>query len=192
MYGQLNFIAKHFVGVPKEQENPFLCSECERVRFLRVIITCMLKFEFPCSQNAGMRLYGGAQYHRAMAEFRFVVGGIKCPPITREEIVNACGVEDIHDGTNYSRYCLSIFMVVFLYFLTEQLLIFFFFLFSFGLPGRLVSQLLQRLVIHLNLSLIRFITYPLLIFHFTSLFSCQMFHAMWVSSVIIRLRLEVE
>ncbi|PIM98657.1 Dynamin GTPase [Handroanthus impetiginosus] len=50
-----------------------------------------------------MRLYGGAQYHRAMAEFRFVVGGIKCPPITREEIVNACGVEDIHDGTNYSR-----------------------------------------------------------------------------------------
>ncbi|KAF4384727.1 hypothetical protein F8388_004034 [Cannabis sativa] len=53
--------------------------------------------------NAGMRLYGGAQYHRAMAEFRFVVGGTKCPPITREEIVNACGVEDIHDGTNYSR-----------------------------------------------------------------------------------------
>eukprot|EP01018_Ginkgo_biloba_P019164 Gb_04151 [translate_table: standard] len=54
-------------------------------------------------QNAGMRLYGGAQYHRAMAEFRFVVGGIKCPPINREEIVNACGVEDIHDGTNYFR-----------------------------------------------------------------------------------------
>ncbi|CAM6084481.1 unnamed protein product [Calypogeia fissa] len=53
--------------------------------------------------NAGMRLYGGAQYHRAMAEFRFVVGGVKCPAITREEIVNACGVEDIHDGTNYFR-----------------------------------------------------------------------------------------
>ncbi|KAK9162457.1 hypothetical protein Syun_003359 [Stephania yunnanensis] len=53
--------------------------------------------------NAGMRLYGGAQYHRAMAEFRFFVGSTKCPPITREEIVNACGVEDIHDGTNYSR-----------------------------------------------------------------------------------------
>jgi hypothetical protein len=54
-----------------------------------------------------MRLYGGAQYHRAMAEFRLVVSSIKCPPITREEIVNACGVEDIHDGTNYSRYSLS-------------------------------------------------------------------------------------
>ncbi|KAG6506332.1 hypothetical protein ZIOFF_031655 [Zingiber officinale] len=53
--------------------------------------------------NAGMRLYGGAQYHRAMAEFRLIVGAVKCPPITREEIVNACGVEDIHDGTNYSR-----------------------------------------------------------------------------------------
>lgn len=55
-----------------------------------------------------MRLYGGAQYHRAMAEFRFVVGGTKCPPITREEIVNACGVEDLHDGTNYSRYAFKI------------------------------------------------------------------------------------
>ena len=53
-----------------------------------------------------MRLYGGAQYHRAMAEFRFVVGNCKCPAISREEIVNACGVEDIHDGTNYFRYVL--------------------------------------------------------------------------------------
>ncbi|XP_022898090.1 dynamin-like protein ARC5 isoform X2 [Olea europaea var. sylvestris] len=62
-----------------------------------------LQFPYKLIPNAGMRLYGGAQYHRAMAEFRFVVGGFKCPPITREEIVNACGVEDIHDGTNYSR-----------------------------------------------------------------------------------------
>ncbi|KAL7001951.1 ARP2/3 actin-organizing complex subunit Arc5 [Sarracenia purpurea var. burkii] len=62
-----------------------------------------LQFPHKLIPNSGMRLYGGAQYHRAMAEFRFVVGGIKCPPITREEIVNACGVEDIHDGTNYSR-----------------------------------------------------------------------------------------
>ncbi|KAL5993080.1 ARP2/3 actin-organizing complex subunit Arc5 [Asimina triloba] len=67
--------------------------------------SCTDGHQFPSKliPNAGMRLYGGAQYHRAMAEFRFVVGGIKCPPITREEIVNACGVEDIHDGTNYSR-----------------------------------------------------------------------------------------
>jgi hypothetical protein len=50
-----------------------------------------------------MRLYGGAQYHRAMHEFRTIVGSMKCPIINREEIVNACGVEDIHDGTNYFR-----------------------------------------------------------------------------------------
>ncbi|MED6131069.1 ARP2/3 actin-organizing complex subunit Arc5 [Stylosanthes scabra] len=56
------------------------------------------------SEQAGLSLYGGAQYHRAMAEFCFVVGGIKCPPITWEVIVNACGVEDIHDGTNYSSF----------------------------------------------------------------------------------------
>ncbi|KMT03685.1 hypothetical protein BVRB_8g190220 [Beta vulgaris subsp. vulgaris] len=62
-----------------------------------------LQFPPKLIPNAAMRLYGGAQYHRAMAEFRFVVGGTKCPQITREEIVNACGVEDIHDGTNYSR-----------------------------------------------------------------------------------------
>ncbi|GAB4838318.1 ARP2/3 actin-organizing complex subunit Arc5 [Ancistrocladus abbreviatus] len=62
-----------------------------------------LQFPQKLIPNAVMRLYGGAQYHRAMAEFRLVVGGIKCPQITREEIVNACGVEDIHDGTNYSR-----------------------------------------------------------------------------------------
>lgn len=59
-------------------------------------------------QNATMRLYGGAQYHRAMAEFRLIVGKLKCHTVSREEIVNACGVEDIHDGTNYVRYCLLI------------------------------------------------------------------------------------
>lgn len=75
--------------------------------FLSLLLLLSMQVEKPVFywvQNSGMRLYGGAQYHRAMAEFRFVVGGIKCPPITREEIVNACGVEDIHDGTNYSRY----------------------------------------------------------------------------------------
>lgn len=40
--------------------------------------------------NTHMRLYGGAQYHRAMAEFRSAVGAIACPDISREEIVNAC------------------------------------------------------------------------------------------------------
>ena len=53
--------------------------------------------------NACMRLYGGAQYHRAMAEFRAAVGGVPCPDISREEIVNACGVDEFHDGVNYTR-----------------------------------------------------------------------------------------
>jgi hypothetical protein len=57
----------------------------------------------PGLPNAHMRLYGGAQYHRAMAEFRAAVGGVPCPDIAREEIVNACGVDDFHDGVNYTR-----------------------------------------------------------------------------------------
>ncbi|GBF91812.1 dynamin ARC5 [Raphidocelis subcapitata] len=53
--------------------------------------------------NANMRLYGGAQFHRAMAEFRLAVGRLTCPDISREEIVNACGVDDVHDGVNFVR-----------------------------------------------------------------------------------------
>ncbi|QDZ22638.1 dynamin-like protein [Chloropicon primus] len=53
--------------------------------------------------NKHMRLYGGAQYHRAMAEFRHVVGQMACSDISREEIVNSCGVDDVHDGVNYTR-----------------------------------------------------------------------------------------
>ncbi|PNW77356.1 hypothetical protein CHLRE_10g433050v5 [Chlamydomonas reinhardtii] len=55
--------------------------------------------------NAAMRLYGGAQFHRAMSEFRLVVGGLACPELSHEEIVNACGLdyEGGHDGVNYVR-----------------------------------------------------------------------------------------
>jgi len=53
--------------------------------------------------NAHMRLFGGAQFHRAMAEFRLAIGQMQCPDITREEIANACGVDDFHDGVNYMR-----------------------------------------------------------------------------------------
>ncbi|RMZ55499.1 hypothetical protein APUTEX25_000082 [Auxenochlorella protothecoides] len=53
--------------------------------------------------NAHMRLFGGAQYHRAMAEFRAGIGEMTCPDISREEIVNACGIDDFHDGVNYTR-----------------------------------------------------------------------------------------
>lgn len=33
--------------------------------------------------NCNMRLYGGAQFHRAMAEFRVGVGQMACPSVTR-------------------------------------------------------------------------------------------------------------
>ena len=38
-----------------------------------------------------------------MAEFRAAVGLLTCPDISREEIVNACGIDDFHDGVNYTR-----------------------------------------------------------------------------------------
>nr|GME13740.1 dynamin-like protein ARC5 isoform X1 [Ipomoea batatas] len=98
---KLSLLLKGTVVAPPDKFGEAL--QDERVNGGAFIGSDGLQFPHKLIPNAGMRLYGGAQYHRAMAEFRFVVGGIKCPPITREEIVNACGVEDIHDGTNYSR-----------------------------------------------------------------------------------------
>ncbi|KAL8116703.1 LOW QUALITY PROTEIN: dynamin-like protein ARC5 [Apium graveolens] len=98
---KLSLLLKGTVVAPPDKFGETL--QDERANGGAFIATDGLQFPHKLIPNAGMRLYGGAQYHRAMAEFRFVVGGTKCPPITREEIVNACGVEDIHDGTNYSR-----------------------------------------------------------------------------------------
>ncbi|KAH9752235.1 Dynamin-like protein ARC5 [Citrus sinensis] len=98
---KLSLLLKGTVVAPPDKFGETLQNE--RINGGAFVGTDGLQFPHKLIPNAGMRLYGGAQYHRAMAEFRFVVGGIKCPPITREEIVNACGVEDIHDGTNYSR-----------------------------------------------------------------------------------------
>ena len=53
--------------------------------------------------NGEMRLFGGAQYHRALEEFRAVVSAVKCPAISREDIINSCGVDEVHDGVNYTR-----------------------------------------------------------------------------------------
>ncbi|KAK9214607.1 hypothetical protein WN944_006600 [Citrus x changshan-huyou] len=98
---KLSLLLKGTVVAPPDKFGETLQNE--RINGGAFVGTDGPQFPHKLIPNAGMRLYGGAQYHRAMAEFRFVVGGIKCPPITREEIVNACGVEDIHDGTNYSR-----------------------------------------------------------------------------------------
>ena len=53
--------------------------------------------------NSEQRLFGGAQYHRAIEEFRVSVGCMKCPQVTREDIVNASGMDELHDGANYAR-----------------------------------------------------------------------------------------
>lgn len=36
--------------------------------------------------NAHMRLFGGAQYHRTMAEFRLAVGQVQCPEVSEERV----------------------------------------------------------------------------------------------------------
>ena len=53
--------------------------------------------------NGDMRLFGGAQYHRALEEFRAIVSAVNCPTVSREDIINSCGVDEVHDGVNYTR-----------------------------------------------------------------------------------------
>ena len=53
--------------------------------------------------NGEMRLFGGAQYHRALEEFRATVSNVQCPVVSREDIINSCGVDEVHDGVNYTR-----------------------------------------------------------------------------------------
>jgi len=53
--------------------------------------------------NGELRLFGGAQYHRALEEYRQAVQAVRCPPVAAEEIVNACGMDEVHDGVNYTR-----------------------------------------------------------------------------------------
>lgn len=54
-------------------------------------------------ENSDRRLYGIAQFNRLMAELRHVMSLNRCSDITREEILNACGIDDTHDGVNYTR-----------------------------------------------------------------------------------------
>ena len=49
------------------------------------------------------KLYGGAQYHRAIREFTVAVRNMKAPPISEDEIANAAGMGDVHDGVNFMR-----------------------------------------------------------------------------------------
>jgi hypothetical protein len=53
--------------------------------------------------NREHRLYGGAQYHRAMREFNLATRCLRVPTITEDEIANAAGIGDTHDGVNFLR-----------------------------------------------------------------------------------------
>jgi hypothetical protein len=56
--------------------------------------------------NCNMRLYGGAQFHRAMAEFRVGVGQMACPSVTKVSAAAAvgrpCSVSCTHNHTSAS------------------------------------------------------------------------------------------
>lgn len=53
--------------------------------------------------NAKHKLFGGAQYHRAIREFTSAVRHMPAPPVTEDEIANAAGMGDMHDGVNFMR-----------------------------------------------------------------------------------------
>ena len=53
--------------------------------------------------NAEHRLYGGSQYHRALREFSLATRCLRLPTISEDEIANAAGLGDRHDGVNFLR-----------------------------------------------------------------------------------------
>jgi len=53
--------------------------------------------------NMNHRLYGGAQYHRVMREFNLASKCLRLPTISEDEIANAAGMGDTHDGVNFLR-----------------------------------------------------------------------------------------
>mmetsp|Transcript_399 Transcript_399/g.621 ORF Transcript_399/g.621 Transcript_399/m.621 type:complete len:906 (-) Transcript_399:371-3088(-) len=53
--------------------------------------------------NTQHKLYGGAQYHRLLREFDLASKCMRLPTITEDEIANAAGVGETHDGVNFLR-----------------------------------------------------------------------------------------
>jgi GTPase SAR1 family protein len=53
--------------------------------------------------NAGMKLYGGAQYYRALKEFCVAVRLMPSPVISADEIANAAGMGETNNGVNFMR-----------------------------------------------------------------------------------------
>ena len=53
--------------------------------------------------NADHKLFGGAQYHRAIREFTLAVRHMPTPVVSEDEIANAAGMGDRHNGVNFMR-----------------------------------------------------------------------------------------
>jgi len=53
--------------------------------------------------HADAALYGGAQYRRALREFALAVRHLSLPSVESDEIANALGVGDAHDGADFVR-----------------------------------------------------------------------------------------
>jgi len=53
--------------------------------------------------HADANLYGGAQYRRALREFALAVRHLSLPSVDGDEIANALGVGDAHDGADFVR-----------------------------------------------------------------------------------------
>jgi hypothetical protein len=53
--------------------------------------------------NAEHRLFGGAQYHRVLREFTLATRCLRLPAVSEDEIANAAGLGDRHDGVNFLR-----------------------------------------------------------------------------------------
>jgi hypothetical protein len=47
------------------------------------------------------RLYGGSQYHRTLREFNLAAKCLRIPSIAEDEIANAAGLGESHDGVNF-------------------------------------------------------------------------------------------
>jgi len=53
--------------------------------------------------HAEARLYGGAQYRRTLREFSLAVRRSALPAVEQDEVANALGVGDAHDGADFVR-----------------------------------------------------------------------------------------
>lgn len=54
-------------------------------------------------ENGMNKLYGGAQYHRALSEFRKAVQLMPSPKVSADEIANAAGMGETSNGVNFMR-----------------------------------------------------------------------------------------